>query len=136
MALHLSSAAPACFAAANRGRSRRARAVASEGSATLKKAEVVEEEKVKLGGSDLKVTRLGIGAWSWGDTSYWNNFQWDDRKMKAAKGAFDSSIDSGITLFDTAEVYGSRMSFGAINSETLLGSFAMETGPSECHYCP
>ncbi|XP_030515875.1 uncharacterized oxidoreductase At1g06690, chloroplastic [Rhodamnia argentea] len=126
MALHLSSAAPAWLAVANRGRrNRKVKAVASEGFATLK-AEEEEEEKVKLGGSDLKVTKLGIGAWSWGDTSYWNNFQWDDRKMKAAKGAFDSSIDSGITLFDTAEVYGSRMSFGAINSETLLGRFIKE----------
>lgn len=35
------------------------------------------EDKVKLGGSDLKVTKIGIGAWSWGDTSYWNNFEWD-----------------------------------------------------------
>ncbi|GFS41294.1 NAD(P)-linked oxidoreductase superfamily protein [Actinidia rufa] len=85
-----------------------------------------EEGKVKMGGSELKVTRLGIGAWSWGDTSYWNNFEWDDRKMKAAKAAFDTSIDCGITLFDTAEVYGSRMSFGAINSETLLGRFIKE----------
>ncbi|XP_030463024.1 uncharacterized oxidoreductase At1g06690, chloroplastic [Syzygium oleosum] len=126
MALHLSSAAPACFAAADRARSRKVRAVAPGDFATLKAAEEEGEEKVKLGGSDLKVTRLGIGAWSWGDTSYWNNFQWDDRKMKAAKGAFDSSIDSGITLFDTAEVYGSRMSFGAINSETLLGRFIKE----------
>lgn len=126
MALHLSSAAPACFAVADRrARSRRVRAVVPGDSATLKAEEVVEE-KVKLGGSDLKVTRLGIGAWSWGDTSYWNNFEWDDRKMKAAKGAFESSIDSGITLFDTAEVYGSRMSFGAINSETLLGRFIKE----------
>lgn len=32
---------------------------------------------VKLGGSDLKVTKLGIGAWSWGDTSYWNRSGWD-----------------------------------------------------------
>lgn len=32
-----------------------------------------------------------------------------DRKMKAAKAAFDTSIDCGITLFDTAEVYGSRV---------------------------
>jgi aryl-alcohol dehydrogenase-like predicted oxidoreductase len=29
-----------------------------------------------------------------------------DRKLKAAKGAFDASIDCGITFFDTAEVYG------------------------------
>lgn len=85
-----------------------------------------EEGKAKLGGSELKVSRLGIGAWSWGDTSYWNNFEWDDRRMKAAKAAFDTSVDCGITFFDTAEVYGSRMSFGAINSETLLGRFIKE----------
>ena len=30
-----------------------------------------------------------------------------DAKTKAAKSAFDVSIDGGITLFDTAEVYGS-----------------------------
>ena len=30
-----------------------------------------------------------------------------DRKMKAAKAAFDASVDHGITFFDTAEVYGS-----------------------------
>lgn len=36
-------------------------------------------DKVKLGGSELKVTKLGIGAWSWGDTTYWNNFDWDGR---------------------------------------------------------
>lgn len=32
-----------------------------------------------------------------------------DRKMKAAKAAFDTSVDNGITFFDTAEVYGSRV---------------------------
>ncbi|KAK9285105.1 hypothetical protein L1049_024290 [Liquidambar formosana] len=119
MALHVSSA---CMSVFSHRRVQRIRAVASEDFATLKAA----EDKVKLGGSDLKVTRLGIGAWSWGDTSYWNNFQWDDRKMKAAKSAFDASVDCGITFFDTAEVYGSRLSFGAINSETLLGRFIKE----------
>lgn len=33
-----------------------------------------------------------------------------DKKLKAAKAAFDISIDRGITFFDTAEVYGSRVS--------------------------
>ena len=51
----------------------RIRARASE-SVTTSRA---EEEKVKLGGSDVKVTKLGIGAWAWGDTSYWNDSQWD-----------------------------------------------------------
>ncbi|XP_011100373.1 uncharacterized oxidoreductase At1g06690, chloroplastic [Sesamum indicum] len=121
MALHFSSA---CFSAFSRSKVPAVRAVASDqGSVVVKTA---EEEKVKLGGSELKVTGLGIGAWSWGDTSYWNNFDWDDRKLKAAKAAFDTSIDCGITFFDTAEVYGSQMSLGAISSETLLGRFIKE----------
>lgn len=32
-----------------------------------------------------------------------------DRKLKAAKGAFDVSLDNGIDFFDTAEVYGSKV---------------------------
>ncbi|KAJ4839348.1 hypothetical protein Tsubulata_008287 [Turnera subulata] len=99
----------------------RVRAVASQ--AVEKEG---EEEKINLGASDLKVTRLGIGAWSWGDTTFWNDFQWDDRKLKAAKSAFNASVDRGITFFDTAEVYGSRLAFGAIPSETLLGRFIKE----------
>ena len=35
-----------------------------------------------------------------------------DRKMRAAKAAFDTSVDCGITFFDTAEVYGSRVRSG------------------------
>ncbi|KAL3633818.1 hypothetical protein CASFOL_022580 [Castilleja foliolosa] len=121
MALHFSNA---CFSAFSRSKVP-TRAVASEqGSVSVRTT--ADEEKVKLGGSELEVTKLGIGAWSWGDTSYWNNFDWDDRKLKAAKTAFDTSIDCGITFFDTAEVYGSRMSLGAISSETLLGRFIKE----------
>lgn len=101
------------------------RAAVASGDSSVAPA-ITEEAKVKLGGSDLKVTKLGIGVWSWGDNSYWNDFQWDDRKLKAAKGAFDGSLDNGIDFFDTAEVYGSKFSLGAISSETLLGRFIKE----------
>ncbi|XP_078162713.1 NAD(P)-linked oxidoreductase superfamily protein [Carex rostrata] len=100
----------------------RPRAVASSSQSSITTR---EEEKVKLGGSDVKVSKLGVGAWSWGDTTYWNDSQWDDRKLKAAKGAFDMSLDLGINFIDTAEVYGAGIS-GAINSETLLGRFIKE----------
>ncbi|OEL38587.1 putative oxidoreductase, partial [Dichanthelium oligosanthes] len=103
------------------------RAVASDAAAATAKG---EDGKVSLGGSGIAVTKLGIGAWSWGDTTYWNEFQWDDRKLKAAKGAFDASIDCGITFFDTAEVYGAGVS-GAINSESLLGRFIKERQQKE-----
>ncbi|CAO1948799.1 unnamed protein product [Urochloa humidicola] len=116
-----------------RGRGRRRafrppRAVASDAAPPAAAKE--EDGKVALGGSGVAVTKLGIGAWSWGDTTYWNEFQWDDRKLKAAKGAFDASIDCGITLFDTAEVYGAGVS-GAINSESLLGRFIKERQQKE-----
>ncbi|CAD6221276.1 unnamed protein product [Miscanthus lutarioriparius] len=102
-------------------------AVASDAAATTGRE---EGGKVALGGSGVAVTKLGVGAWSWGDTTYWNEFQWDDRKLKAAKGAFDASIDCGITFFDTAEVYGAGIS-GAINSESLLGRFIKERQQKE-----
>ncbi|CAL1394422.1 unnamed protein product [Linum trigynum] len=131
MAMAMQVTGIACFSSSgfsqrhqrrNFRRSAAPRAAASEGLASPS----VDDNKLKLGGSELKVTKVGIGAWSWGDTSYWNNFQWDDKKMKDAKDAFNASIDCGITLFDTAEVYGSKLSFGAISSETLLGRFISE----------
>lgn len=86
----------------------------------------MEKQTIKLGASELEVTKLGIGAWSWGDTTFWNDFSWDDRKMKAANAAFNASVNAGITFFDTAEVYGSKLSLGAENSESLLGRFIKE----------
>jgi hypothetical protein len=58
---------------------RPARAVASTGAA----AKVVEEGegKVRLGESGVAVTKLGIGAWSWGDTTYWNDSEWDGTRV-------------------------------------------------------
>ena len=50
-------------------------AVASDAAAAATANE--EGGKVALGGSGVAVTKLGVGAWSWGDTTYWNEFQWD-----------------------------------------------------------
>ncbi|XP_010542710.1 PREDICTED: uncharacterized oxidoreductase At1g06690, chloroplastic [Tarenaya hassleriana] len=127
MAAHLSSACYYSFPEASRRRICRRFAQTLTGAvASGDYAATAEEVKVNLGGSDLKVSKIGIGAWSWGDTSYWNNFQWDDRKLKDAKAAFDASLDNGLTFIDTAEVYGSSLALGAINSETLLGRFIKE----------
>jgi len=49
-------------------------AVASDAAAATARE---EGGKVALGGSGVAVTKLGVGAWSWGDTTYWNEFQWD-----------------------------------------------------------
>ncbi|PPD70050.1 hypothetical protein GOBAR_DD33066 [Gossypium barbadense] len=83
MAMNVSSA---CFSVLSCKKPNRIRAVASEDFATTAALKTDTEDKLKLGGSELKVTRLGIGAWSWGDTSYWNNFQWDAGKILAQVG--------------------------------------------------
>lgn len=44
-----------------------------------------------------------------------------DRKLKAAKGAFDVSLDNGIDFFDTAEVYGSKVRFEKADYSLLSG---------------
>ncbi len=67
----------------------------------------------------LHNAELGLGAWSWGDRSMWNyGHGYTDADIEAA---FHTSIDGGVNLVDTAEVYGSG------RSERLLGQFLKTT---------
>lgn len=68
---------------------------------------------IALGTTDLRITPLGIGAWSWGDRLVWGfgrGYQQTD-----VQEAFDTSLEAGINFFDTAEVYGQG------RSERLIG---------------
>ena len=62
----------------------------------------------KLGLTDLEVSRLGFGCWGIGGHGYGHTD--DEVSIRAIRGA----LDSGINLFDTADVYG----FG--HSEEIL----------------
>jgi aryl-alcohol dehydrogenase-like predicted oxidoreductase len=62
-------------------------------------------EKRKLGKSGIEVSVVGLGC---------NNF--GALPLEASRAVVDRAIDSGITLFDTADVYGNRG-----GSETQLG---------------
>lgn len=73
-------------------------------------------ETVSLGKNGPKVTPLGVGTWSWGDRLFWDyGKEYDQNQVQEA---FQASVEAGITLFDTAEVYGIG------ESERLLGKFA------------
>lgn len=62
---------------------------------------------------------MGLGTWAWGDKLFWNyGSDYGDAELRSA---FQAAISAGITLFDTAEVYGLG------KSEELLGQFARET---------
>lgn len=79
-------------------------------------------ETVRLGTTDLYVSPLGIGTWAWGDWIVWGYGQggYTDEDLQAA---FRAALDAGITLFDTAELYGVPYH----TSEKLLGRFMQGT---------
>lgn len=68
---------------------------------------------------DLASISLGLGTWQWGDTLLWQYGQ--GYAAEEVRSAFEASLAAGITLFDTAEVYGRG------RSETLLGQFCRTT---------
>jgi aryl-alcohol dehydrogenase-like predicted oxidoreductase len=56
---------------------------------------------------------LGVGTWAWGDRGYWGYGR--DFSSADVAAAYAASREAGLTLFDTAEVYGRG------TSEELLG---------------
>jgi aryl-alcohol dehydrogenase-like predicted oxidoreductase len=68
----------------------------------------------------LHNAEMGLGAWAWGDKSMWNyGHGYTDGDIEQA---FKNSLAAGITLIDTAEVYGSG------RSEILTGSLVKSAG--------
>ena len=66
----------------------------------------------------VKMAPLGVGAWPWGSRFYWGygkSFGEDD-----VRAAFRASLAAGVTMFDTAELYGRG------ESERILGRLLQE----------
>lgn len=75
-------------------------------------------QTVTLGPGGLTVPALGVGTWAWGDSLFWDYGKaYSDSDLNAA---FNASLDAGLSLFDTAEVYGLGQ------SERLLGQFMQQ----------
>lgn len=63
----------------------------------------------------LENVNLGVGTWSWGDRLCWGYGKgYQDEDLRSV---FNSSLESGVNFFDSAEVYGQG------RSERLLGKF-------------
>jgi aryl-alcohol dehydrogenase-like predicted oxidoreductase len=77
----------------------------------------VTSDDLSLPGSDVVLPRLGVGTWAWGDRSTWGMGGYDAGLTRdSIRDAWDASIDAGVTLFDTAEIYGGG------ESERIIGS--------------
>ena len=76
---------------------------------------VLDLEYTRLGKTDLKISRIGLGAWefspAWGIVDY-----------NMAKSVIVEALNNGINFFDTAMVYGNGM------SERFLGKSFRELG--------
>lgn len=57
-------------------------------------------EYAKLGNSDIEVSRIGLGTWAIG------GWMWGGSNEKDAIDAIHHAVEKGITLIDTAAVYG------------------------------
>eukprot|EP00640_Fibrocapsa_japonica_P001559 CAMPEP_0113944682 /NCGR_PEP_ID=MMETSP1339-20121228/35665_1 /TAXON_ID=94617 /ORGANISM="Fibrocapsa japonica" /LENGTH=384 /DNA_ID=CAMNT_0000949969 /DNA_START=32 /DNA_END=1186 /DNA_ORIENTATION=+ /assembly_acc=CAM_ASM_000762 len=71
-------------------------------------------DEIEMAG--IKTSVLGVGAWAWGDSLYWG-YEKNDKADDELAETFKECLAQGVTLFDTAEVYG----FG--RSEMLCGQF-------------
>ena len=83
--------------------------------------EINPRTRVRLGQSELAVSRIGAGTWQWGGRFYWGyGRQYDDNDLARA---FSACIEHGINWFDTAELYGRG------RSERILGQLVNRPSP-------
>ncbi|HEY0234206.1 MAG TPA: aldo/keto reductase [Afipia sp.] len=73
-------------------------------------------EQIKIGASDVTTSRIGLGTWAIG------GWMWGGTDEKEAIATIRSAVERGITLIDTAPVYG----FGS--SEEIVGKALKEGG--------
>ncbi len=75
--------------------------------------------KALLGGSDLSISPIGIGAWAMGGAGY--KFAWGAQSDDDSIAAIHRALDAGINWIDTAAVYGLG------HSEEVVGKALRQT---------
>jgi aryl-alcohol dehydrogenase-like predicted oxidoreductase len=73
-------------------------------------------DRIELAGTDVAIPPLGVGTWAWGDKGTWGMGGYDQSLTEASiREAWEASIEAGVVLFDTAEIYGGG------ESERIIG---------------
>ena len=73
-------------------------------------------DHIRLQGTEITVPPLGVGTWAWGDKDTWGMGGYDSSySEETIRDAWDASIEAGVVLFDTAEIYGGG------ESERIIG---------------
>lgn len=75
-----------------------------------------QEPHIPLPGYDVELPLMGLGTWAWGDKATWGMNGYDrSYGSETIREAYQRSVAAGITLLDTAELY------GAGESERTIG---------------
>jgi aryl-alcohol dehydrogenase-like predicted oxidoreductase len=76
---------------------------------------------IPLRGCDLAISTMGLGTWAWGDRATWGMNGYDSSyNFETIRAAFAGAVAAGITLLDTAEMYGDG------ESERIIGRLLRE----------
>jgi aryl-alcohol dehydrogenase-like predicted oxidoreductase len=76
---------------------------------------------IPLRGCDVALSPMGLGTWAWGDRATWGMNGYDQSyNLDTIRGAFARAAAAGITLLDTAEMYGDG------ESERIIGQLLRE----------
>lgn len=79
------------------------------------------DSKIFLPGTEIELPQMGLGTWAWGDKSTWGMGGYDrSYDLRTIREAFLASVDAGVTLLDTAEMYGQG------ESERIIGQLLRE----------
>jgi aryl-alcohol dehydrogenase-like predicted oxidoreductase len=76
---------------------------------------------IPLPGCDVSLSVMGLGTWAWGDSTTWGMDGYDrSYNFDTIRAAYERTIAAGITLLDTAEMYGNG------ESERIIGRLLRE----------
>lgn len=78
-------------------------------------------EGFRLAGTEIELPPMGLGTWAWGDSATWGMNTYDrSYNFETIREAYARSVAAGVTLLDTAEMY------GAGESERIIGRLLQE----------
>ena len=79
------------------------------------------DRPIPLPGCDVSISVMGLGTWAWGDRSTWGMNGYDRTyDFETIRAAYERTVTAGITLLDTAEMYGDG------ESERIIGRLLCE----------